>query len=323
MHTLILLFLFCFLAQPARVQALALTHTPRDGQSVQTARPPVTVYLPLAASAARNEAKLWMDGREVSRDLRRTAAFVSYEPKQDLSPGNHTVRFSMGDYDLSWTFAIALTVRIQEIRWTGPPRLQDLDEVEVQLEGQAGYTARFQVEGVTDKVVMKEIRPGVYSGKLTVPANLAKISARLIGELSGPGFTESKLAAKQLRFSTSGFRLILTDPPSEDEPLLGNLTLKGRTRPGVSIRVKTHFYFPDGIEVVSAKTGPLPPESVSRIVSDPAGQFEINVTRPPHHEKLLLNVSLEAEDEAGDGSQKIRLHYRSWEKPRALPYPKF
>ena len=310
-------------ALPSFALSLSLSHAPQEGEVVKVARPSLTVYLPLGSNLPHSESQMWLDGREVSESLHRTSAFVSFQPTQDLAAGDHAVKVVIGKNEINWSFRIELPKpRIERVSWTGPKNLQDFDEIAVLLEGRAGYQASFKIDGLTQPMAMKEVQPGQYRGSYTVPANVLKVTARVVGQLAGPGFEETRAAEAPLRFSTAGFRVQLIAP--EQGELKGDLHLQGRTRPNVTVNVTAQLEYADGIEVVSDKTGPLPKIAPMKLRSDATGHFRLDIPRPPHKPRLILNLSLEAFDEQDNRSEPLLLHYRMLEK--VLPgrsYPKF
>lgn len=304
-------------AQPHSPIAVSFSHAPADGEVVKTGRPTIMVYLPLSLGGNKLTTGLWIDGQDVSSHLQRNSAFVSYEPIEPLGAGNHTVKFAMGPNEFSWTFEII--ERIRALRYKGPSaELQDFDDLQVELEGTPGCQASFRIEGVSGNITLKETRPGFYSGNYTIPAAVEKISAKLVGELVGPNFYESKVAAPRLRFSSAGIRMEITEAPPEDHSVLGNFTLRGHCHPGFTITARLFFRYADGIEVISKDTDPLPPASQIKAVCDEHGNFHIDIVRPNHHERLILELQLVAEDGLGNHSQKMQARYQSWERPPAL-----
>jgi hypothetical protein len=63
------------------------------------------------------------------------------------------------------------------------------------LQGTPGGQASFTVPGVADAVPMREVSPGVYTGRLTVPKNVSVIGGAVLGKLTAHGAASSLIQA--------------------------------------------------------------------------------------------------------------------------------
>ena len=234
------------LAVSTGARALELSHTPKTDEVVPTARPVITVFLPMGQSLKLSEAHLWLNGADVSGQCQKNDAYVTYRPLNELSSGSQSVRFALGSIDLSWTFKVKQLDPIASITLTAPPQPGEFDEVTVEMHGAAHALAWFTVEDIPGQTPMRETSPGVYLGSFEIPALFTALRAQVTGYLrDGQAVVERK--ARSLSLITSGFRVKILDPEPYGD-ISGKLTMHARTRPGCDVLITPRIGFTDGIE---------------------------------------------------------------------------
>jgi hypothetical protein len=309
MKILRLFLLGLLLPAPALGEELAFT--PGSGETVRDLRPVISIQLP--PGTLYSSARLWVNGREVSLMCLRTSTFVSYQPAGEMTPGPVQVRFwaptREGRYlEASWSFEIRPINAITSVTHDARENLGEYDEVTVEMVGQPGGEAWFQIEGLGDRVPMPEVEEGVYRGTYTVKPGDYKLAARVVAYLRLGRRISEMAAEKPVTLFGNIFKVRILSPRNNSTVPL-SFDIKGRTRPGSRLSIVPKIGFQEGMAppTRSDTSGTV---GAIEALADEQGYFTVHYGIPLKLPNMHLILTVTAVDPRGERSAPTHLYLK-------------
>ena len=290
--------LVLLLALPAL--GLEWAHQPSSGAQVASFRPEVALYFPPGTPLPHQQARMFVDDREVSDDCVKTGLFISYRPKHPLLRGLHHVRVEVGDVRQNWDFEVIGSKLIQGCVFEVPANTKAFDKVKVEMHGQTRGKAWAELVGYPEKYPMKEKR-GLYRGDFKVPAKLAGKSTQVEVFLEHEELLDRQLCEGKLTIAAQNLTVEWTTPvngSNVDKVVLA----RGQTLPDCTVEIRVKTFFRDGVEF-----GKLPPPSRQRVSVDSEGKFSFEYKFPSGLPRLGVTIIAVAHDAMENVSQPAGL----------------
>ncbi|RYG36710.1 copper amine oxidase N-terminal domain-containing protein [bacterium] len=195
----------------------------------------------------RDQVKLALDGVDVTRSANVTDRFVSYRPEKVLKPGKHEVILTVRDRTgnvakQTWSFTVGNQADVvKAFNTDGTGDIRPGDVINFTLLGEPGGTVVANVKGKIRNLVLRETKPGEYTGQYTVKSNDQffndQVTARYKSK-SGENYTIN--ATERLAANAR------PNPPSITSPADGStigdsVTFKGRAAPGSKVRIQVAY----------------------------------------------------------------------------------
>ncbi|MEW6276975.1 MAG: hypothetical protein AB1758_00030 [Candidatus Eremiobacterota bacterium] len=304
-----LLLLVC-LVQAAWGQPPPLLEvTPAEGSSIQDHRPVISINLTEDVEYAT--ARLWVNKQEVTLTTLRTPTFVSYRPMDDLS-GTVEVRFwarnrSGAGVDRKWSFVVQPGQRIVSVKHDAVEKLGEYDELNVELRGEPGGQAWFDLEDYREKIPLQEVSEGVYRGSYLVHPGEYRLSTTVVGYLKFGGVTERMACDRKVKIFANVFQVRIISPPSGTQ-VDGSVTIRGRTRPNAQVVAVVRVAFQDNVPPPRSDKDEA--DGLERGQADEKGFFTIEYGPPVILPNMQVVMAIFAVDEEGNRSVPAIVRYR-------------
>ncbi len=261
-------------------------------------RPNIVVHFYDADSGINPRAvRLFVNGQDVSVRTSVTEMSASYNPELPFGPGPVRVRIILANlakntHNAEWTFTIAPSQElIKSVTVNPTTALKSDDILTVAMTGAPGGEASFVIEGLPDRIPMRESRtPGFYFGSYAARAGQRVNDAALVVTLSKGG-QRSSVAA------TPAITVLTTVPPAPTISAPGRAValgtsvavrtvLRGRAQPGFRIlgRISYEAKLP-----FSEDQGPLG-EFLTIAGADGTWQAALGPLIPLHGAKLIVTA---------------------------------
>lgn len=294
-------FLLLILVLGGPVPAAELPVTPGPGETVSEARPVISVQLPRGGTIRHEDARLWVNGHEVTGSSLRTPMFVSYQAPGDMGEGEVQVRFQARTVEgtpveQAWSFQLRPASRITSVVHDADRELGEYDDLAVEMVAEPGGKAWFEIEGLASEIPMQEVSEGVYRGTYHVGSGDYRLQAPVVGHLQFGPRSSTMQAERPVSIFGHLFQVRVKEPKNGSQVPL-NFEIKGRTRPFARISVVPKIGFDEGMSAPSrndpaAMTGSIPGEA------DAKGDFTIRYGLPlklPNMQVVLTIVATDAE----------------------------
>ncbi len=294
----VLILLWLFLQIPA--QALEWAHQPSTGEKIVSLTPEIALYWPAGASLPYRQARLFLDGTEVSSECLRTGMFISYKPAKPLQRGVHKVRVEVGETVQTWDFEVVGSAWIKGCVFTAPFKPRAFDKIVVEMKGRNMGKGWVELTGFPEKYKMLEER-GSYKTTVKIPAKLAGKSCRVEVFLERDGELDRQLCEGTLTIAASDLTL-RWDSPENGSTVDKVLIARGATVPEATVELHVHTFFRDGVDF-----GKLPPDVHPKIKADGEGKFQYEYKFPPGYPRLAVTIIGVARDTFENTSQPAGL----------------
>lgn len=276
-------------------------HNPGTGQQVAEFQPEISVYLPLAGGLPYQQARLFVDGADVSSSCIKTSLLLTYRPERPLTRGSHQVRLELGGEQQEWSFEVVGTSLISGCVFQAPPMVQPFDKIGVEVTGVPRAKVWAELVGLSERFPLKEKRRGHYQGLLKVPARAGTDNAQIEVFLQKDDQMDRQLCPGRLSMATPALAVEWLSPPNGGV-VEREFRALGKAAPGSTITIKARLFFRDGVEF-----GKLPREATERLVADEQGRFAYSFVFPSGLPRLGVRLKAQARDAAGNTSPAIDL----------------
>ncbi len=310
---LFLLILAALVCHSDSAGARPLQVTPPPGSIVTEARPVICVDLPTGGVIQPQDARLWVNGSEVTGSCLRTPTFISFQAPGRMSRGPVEVRFVARTADgppleQTWTFQVDPASPILAVYHDAERELGQYEDLQVDMQAEPGGQAWFEIEGLPDAIPMEEVTPGQYRGTYTVGTSDFRLQARVSGHLRTGSAVFRREADRPVSLFGHLFR-IRVDEPRDDAQVPLNFVVRGRTRPFARISMTPRIGFNEALtpptrDNPETDTGTIPGEA------DAQGNFAIQYGFPLRLPNMRLAITLVATDREGNRSLPTTLVVR-------------
>jgi len=291
----------------------SLLVTPLPGSTVSEPRPVICVDLPAGGAVQYQDARLWVNGREVTGSCLRTPMFISYQAPGRMLQGPVEVRFQCRAVDgraleRAWTFQVEPVSTITSVRHDAQRELGQYEDLHVDMQADPGGHAWFEIDGLHRQVPMEEVSPGQYRGNYTVGTTDFRLQATVTGHLRIGSSVSSRQAGEPVSLFGHLFRIRVHEPLDGAQVPM-NFVVRGRTRPFARISMTPRIGFNDALtpptrDNPETDTGTIPGEA------DAQGDFAIRYGFPIRLPNMRLAITLVATDQEGNRSVPTTLIVR-------------
>jgi hypothetical protein len=193
--------------------------------------------------------RLLVNGRDVSKEARVTANFVSYTPAEPLPPGETTVVLAIDDKTtneakVEWKFDVLSgenTSGIRSVKQNAGKTLEPGDVLHVEMDGVAGGTATFTLGNIKG-VRLAEGPAGHYATDYTIRKGDDVQNATLSTNLALPdGQKFTRQAERAVSVATGKPTAPVITYPNKTDALQSPLVIKGKATPNTQVRVKVDY----------------------------------------------------------------------------------
>ena len=267
----------------------------------------VSVSGPLVETMNLAQAKLFVDGMDVTMHSLRTDRFLSYRPFSPPSPGpvNARLEFPNG-VERSWAFQVAAPKVIESVTHSATDSLGEYEELVVTMEGEPGLKASFVLGDKDKEHPMTEASRGVYIGTYTVAPGDFYLGEPVTGQLYLGSRVEKLEAKEPVTLFGHLFRVVIFSPKSGSQTPK-NFDIKGRTRPGSKVTFVPDLSFNRNSRAPNTQGGGGDGSFEAR--ADEQGYFTVNYGVPISLPNLSVVMSVFATTPKGERSVPVILRY--------------
>ena len=227
-----------------------LDRLPEPNTHVNSTRPNISAVFEDAGSGIWPPSmRMLVNGRDVSKEARITANFVSYTPTEPLPPGETTVVLAISDKatneaKIEWKFDVLSgdsTSGIQSVKQNAGKTLEPGDVLHVEMDGVPGGTATFTLGNIKG-VKLTEAPAGHYATDYTIRKGDDVQNATLATNLTlsdGQKFTRQ--ADKVVSVATGKPTAPIIVFPAKGDALSSPLIIRGKATPHTQVRVKVDY----------------------------------------------------------------------------------
>lgn len=193
--------------------------------------------------------RLIVNGRDVSKEARVTANFVSYTPAEPLPPGETTVILAIDDKTtneakVEWKFDVLSgenTAGIRSVKQNAGKTLEPGDVLHVEMDGVPGGTATFTLGNIKG-IRLAESPAGHYATDYTIRKGDDVQNATLATNLVLPdGQKFTRQAEKAVTVATGKPTAPVITSPNKTDALESPLVIRGKATPHTQVRVKVDY----------------------------------------------------------------------------------
>lgn len=268
-------------------------HHPGSDAQVRELTPEISVILPLGASLPYRDARILLDGKDVSAASVKTALLITYRPTVPLSRGPHQVEVQLGGQTQTWGFEVVGQPLITGCIFSAPPVVKPFDRVDVEVRGEVRGKAWAELVGFPEKYALKEKLRGNYRGHFKVPAKLHGHEAQVEVFLEKDGALDRQICPGKLAVAAPHMT-VQWMTPADGAVVEPRFRAVGKTLPGTPVTIKARLFFRDGVEF-----GKLPKESVQQVQADREGRFAYEFSFPPGLPRLGVRLRAQVQDAGG------------------------
>jgi hypothetical protein len=265
-------------------------HRPGSDAQVRELTPEISVILPLGASLPYRDARVFVDGQDVSADCVKTALLITYRPSRPLVRGHHKVEVQIGEQRQNWAFEVVGQPLITGCIFSAPPVVKPFDRVDVEARGEVRGKAWAELVGFPEKYELKEKLRGHYRGNFKVPAKLHGRETQVEVFLQKDGALDRQICPGKLAVAAPHLTVQWVTP-ADGAVVEPRFRAIGKTLPGTPVTIKARLFFRDGVEF-----GKLPQETVQQVKADRDGRFAYEFSFPPGLPRLGVRLRAQVED---------------------------
>ncbi len=227
-----------------------LDRLPEPDAHVNSTRPNISAVFEDSGSGVWPPSmRLLVNGRDVSKEARVTANFVSYTPTEPLPPGETTVILAINDKatneaKVEWKFDVLsaeTNAGIRSVKQNAGKTLEPGDVLHVEIDGVPGGTATFSLGNIKG-VKLAESPAGHYATDYTIRKGDDVQNATLATNLVLPdGQKFTRQADKAVSVMTGKPTAPVIVYPAKGDALSSPLIIRGKATPHTQIRVKVDY----------------------------------------------------------------------------------
>lgn len=271
-----------------------LDRLPESEARVTSDRPNISAVFEDAGSGIWPPSmRLVVNGRDVSKEAKVTANFVSYTPSEPLPPGETRVVLTIDDKTtntsrVEWKFDVVAgnaNAGIRSVKENAGKTLEPGDVLHVEMEGVRGGAATFSLGNIKD-VRLTEGPAGHYATDYTIRKGDDVQNATLATHLTlsdGQKFTRQSERAVSVTTGKPIAPVIVY--PNKNDAIDSPLVIRGKATPHTQVRVK--------VEYSSKVLGLLPVQGTASdtiVTTDRDGNWK---TDPIESRNLLSNRNVD------------------------------
>ena len=271
-----------------------LDRLPESDARVTSDRPNISAVFEDAGSGIWPPSmRLVVNGRDVSKEAKVTANFVSYTPSEPLPPGETKVTLTIDDKTtntarVEWKFDVVAgnaNPGIRSVKENAGKTLEPGDVLHVEMDGVRGGTATFSLGNIKD-VRLTEGPTGHYSTDYTIRKGDDVQNATLATHLTLPdGQKFTRQAERAVSVTTGKPTAPVIVSPNKTDAIESPLVIRGKATPHTQVRVK--------VEYASKVLGLLPVQGTASdtiVTTDRDGNWK---TEPIESRNLLSNRNVD------------------------------
>jgi hypothetical protein len=281
---------------------------PAPGTSTPEERPYIQVSWP-KGQVARDNVRLYMNGKDVTYSALRSDDYVSFRP-YDSTEGEVEMKFLAVDLhgrplEKAWQFQVHPQSWVHDISHTGARDLFEGDTLRVAFQSTAKGKASFQV-GDWAPVAMRESEPGYYVGEYKVKSTDSAIAKPLRIHYQLGDHKETVQAQEPVRIFGGLYR-VRVDTPVDGAKVDQNFHLAGHARPGSRVMVLPRL----GFDTNSAATTTAGGAQLGAIPADvdADGNFSVDYGVPVLLPGMKVVLSVYSIDQDGNRSAATIVSY--------------
>lgn len=263
---------------------------------------------PLTDEMDLAQARLFVDGLEVTSRCLRTDRLLSYRPLVPFSAGAVSARLEFPNgIEKSWSFSVSPSSAISSVTHSAAGTLSEYEEFKVTMKARAGLKAGFKI-GPDDKLEhpLVEVEPGLYSGKYVVGRRDYYLGEPIIGILHLKNEVVSLNSKKPVTLFGNLFRVVILSP-AYGSKVPHNFDIKGRTRPNSRITFVPELSFSRNTRAPNTRGSGG--DSSFDAHADDKGFFSVNYGIPISIPNLSVVMSIFATTPDGERSVPVVLRY--------------
>lgn len=294
---------------PVLAQDTSLSVSPLPSSTVRPEELMISVSVsgPLVEAMNLAQARLFVNGREVTGQCLRTDRFLSYRPPVPPESGKMEARLEFPNgVEREWAFEVSRPSAITSVTHSATESLGEYEELTVTLEGEPGLKASFLLGDEEDEHPMTEASRGVYIGTYTVKPGDFYLGEPVTGQLHLGPRVEQLRAKKPVTLFGHLFRVVIYSPKSGSQTPK-NFDIKGRTRPGSKVTFVPDLSFQRNSRAPNTQGSGGDGSFETR--ADDQGYFTVNYGVPISLPNLSVVMSVFATTPKGERSVPVILRY--------------
>lgn len=267
----------------------------------------VSVSGPLVEVMNLAQARLFVEGQDVTAQSLRTDYFLSYRPLTPPPSGPLHARLEFPNgVERTWSFEVISPDVIRSVSHSAKESLGEYEELQVTLEGLPGHKAGFLLGDDPKEYPLLETSPGIYSGSYTVSPGDYYLGEPVTGVIHLSSRVEKKQAERPVTLFGHLFRVVIHSPKSGSQTAK-NFDIKGRTRPGSKVTFVPDLSFQRNTRAPSTQGRGGSGSFETR--ADENGYFTVNYGVPLSLPNLSVVMSVFATTPKGERSVPVILRY--------------
>lgn len=305
-----MLSLFFFLGGPLSAEETSLTLSPPPKGEVEANDLIVSASVsgPLSQAMDLGNARLFVDGRNVTGLCLRTQGYLSYRPMSPLPPGAVEARLEFTNGVVrQWNFQVVPSHLIKTVSHDAHEALGEYQEMTVKMEGEPGLKATFSIDNDEKEYPMEEVSRGFYQGTYTVKPGDYYLGVPIKGHLHLGSRVETRKSGEEANLFGHLFRVHIFEPLSGKAPS-NNFVIKGRTRPGSRVSIVPRLSFNKNTQAPLSRWSTDAAGTIEADV-DEDGFFEVGYGVPLSLPNLSVVLAVYAVSPDGERSVPITLRY--------------
>jgi len=228
---------------------------------------------------------------------------INYMPIMPLPEGKNIVEVAGIDsngekFSIKWSFSIKPHDNITSIENDARDTLIENEILTVELKGQKGAKAYFDIGNKIEDVPMKEVSPGIYKGAYKVKTIDNLPNETITGHLKFNSLLESSIVCNNKVTIRGDLFLVKVTSPKPDEKVKESFEIVGRTKPFAQVSISSLVWLKN-IPIVNelkADTGGY------EAFADENGIFRMKYGIPFKFKDTTLTLRFLAKDEKGNYS---------------------
>lgn len=287
--------------------SLALSPPPSGKVRADEMMISVSLNGPLVEALDLAQARLFVDGKDVTYSCLRTERFLSFRPLSPPPAGPVSARlvFPSG-VEREWAFEVEIPQLIRSISHDGEGSLGEFEVLTVTMQAETGHKAGFLLGDEEKEFELEETSPGVYTGRYEVQPRDYYLGEPVTGVVHVGSRTETQRAKKPVTLFGHLFRVVIYSPVSGSK-ISNNFDIKGRTRPNCKVTFVPDLSFQRNTRAPSTQGRGT--DGSFETWADDKGFFTANYGVPISLPNLSVVMSVFATTPKGERSVPMVLRY--------------
>lgn len=281
-------------------------HTiPQNEETIYDCNSTISIYFQteLSKIVEINNLKIFLNGADISKKCSVHSNSINYLPIMPLTEGKNTVEIAGIDlkkekFLIKWAFFIKSHDNITSIENDAKDILIENEILTIELKGQKGAAAYFDIGNKVEDIPMKEISPGVYIGTYKVKTIDNFPNETIMGHLKFNSRLESSLVCNNKVNIRGDLFLVKVTSPKPDEKVKESFEIVGRTKPFARVAISSLVWLKN-IPIVNelkADTGGY------EAFADKDGIFKMKYGIPFKFKDTTITLRFLAKDDKGNYS---------------------